>query len=312
MKLKLHLLTPFLIFSIGLCAQKKKVTKPQPDASKIIQLSNSVIDLSNSYSKTLENYKNIASNVQSNVERLVKNPNLTPHAIRCDLTVQSSIQTAYTATLNAAPVFDEKMAIKKNVSEGENNIKSVSKWCTALSNYVSNKDFKEDKKLIKYNQINDSLLSNIKKSEISWRTAGHLASDAGNKAELALLKNSPIASFVIPMKKDLIDLNAVFEMFQTKTPDVNTIKSALSTLKTSIETNKDISKKDTSKLKDAYYKSVYETFYRKCSSATESLNTVTDRLQEKKLDTANIESWFDSASSDYNNAVQSYNTFVSQ
>ncbi len=312
MKLKLHLLTAFLIFSIGLCAQKKKVIKPQPDASKIIQLSNSVIDLSNSYSKALENYKNIASSIHSNVEQLVKNPNLTPHAVKCDLAVHPSIQTAYTTTLNTAPLFDEKMAIKKNVSEGENNIKSVNKWCTALSDYVSNKDFKDDKKLIKYNQINDSLLSNIEKSEISWRAAGHLASNAGNKAEIALLKNSPIASFVIPMKKDLIDLNAIFEMFQTKTPDVNTIKANLNTLKTSIETNKDISKKDTSKLKDVYYKSVYETFYRKCSSATESLNTVTDRLQETKLDTNNIKSWYNSASSDYNNAVQSYNTFVSQ
>lgn len=310
MKLKLHLITPFIFFSIGLCAQKKKVTKTQPDASKIIQLSNSVIDLSNSYSKTLENYNNIRSNVHSNIERLVKNPNLTPHAVKCNLTVQSSILTTYTTALNTSPLFDEKIAIKKNVSEGENNIKSVSKWCSVLSSYVSNKDFKDDQKLIKYNQINDSLLSYIKKSEISWRTAGHLASDAGNKAELVLLKDSPIASFVIPMKKDLIDLNAILYMFQTKNPDINAIKVALSTLKTSIETNKDVSKKDSSKLKDVYYKSVYETFYRKCSSAAESLNTVTNRLQEKKLDT--IMSWFDSATSDYNNAVQSYNTFVSQ
>lgn len=313
MKFKLHFLASILMLSAGIHAQKKKVTKPQSEASKIIQLSNSVIDLSNYYSNSIENYKNLLSSARSNVERVIKNPNLTPYAIKCDLTpVQPGTQNAYATALNNAPIFDEKEAIKKNVSEGENKIKSIDKWCTAMSTYMSNKDFKEDKKLVKYNQISDSLLSNIEKSEISWRTAANLASIAGNKAELVLLKNSPLASFVIPMKKDLNDLNAIFNLFQTKTPDVDAIKSALNTLQTSIETNKNINKKDTTKLKDVYYKNVYETFYLKCSSAAESLNTVTNRLQEKKPDTNNIESWFSSASSDYNEAVKSYNTFVSQ
>lgn len=301
------------MLSAGLYAQKQKTSKQQPDASKIIQLSNSVIQLSNSYSKTLDNYQNLLSSVHYNIEQLTKNPNLTPLAVKCDLIqIQPSINTAYTTSFNASPIFDEKAAIKKNVSEGENNIKSVNEWCITLSNYMANKEFKEDKKLVKYNQINDSLLSNIEKSTTSWRTAGNLASEAGNKAELALLKNSPLASFIIPMKKDLIDLNTVFSMFQTETPDVKSIKASLNAIKTSIETNKDISKKDTAKLKNVYYKNVYETFYQKCSSVVESLNTVTDRLQEKKLDTNNIKSWFDSASADYNGAIKSYNTFVSQ
>lgn len=312
MKLKLHFFAIIAIVSLNVSAQKK-MTKVEMDASKIIQLGNSVIDLGNSYSQSLNNYQNMLKGVHSNMERISKNPNLTPHNVNCNiLSVQARQQTAYTTALKAAPAFDEKAGIEKYVSEGENDIKSIGKWCTMLSSYVSNKEFKEDKDFAKYKEINDSLVSYIGKASASWRMASNLASDAGNKAELILLQGSPIASFVIPMKKDLISLDAIFNMFKTETPDVNAIKSALDSLTESIDKNKDISTKDISKLKDIYYKDVYQTFYRECLSTVKSLITVTDRLQEKEPDADNINSWFGSASGNYGKVIEKYNTFVSQ
>lgn len=312
MKLKLHLFAVLAIISLNVSAQKK-MTKAELDASKIIGLGNSVIDLGNSYSQTLDNYRNMLSGVHSNMERISRNPNMAPMAVKCGiLSVQARQQTAYTAALKAAPVFEEKSDIEKYVLEGEENIKSIGKWCATLSSYVSNKEYKDDSDFAKYKEISDSLFSYIQKSSASWRTASGLASDAGNRAELILLEGSPIASFVIPMKKDLIGLNAIFNMFKTETPDVAAIKSALKALAESINKNKDVSTKDASKLKDIYYKEVYQTFYNKCLSTIKSLNTVTDRLQEPELDTDNINSWFGSASGDYSKAIEVYNTFISQ
>lgn len=312
MKLKLHFIAVLAIISLNVSAQKK-ATKAVLDASKIIQLGNSVIDLGNSYSQTLNSYQNMLNGVYNNMERISRNPNLTPQAVRCNIiAVQVSQQTAYSAALKAAPAFNEKIDIEKYVSEGEYNIKSIGKWCATLSSYVSNKEFKEDKDFVKYKEINDSLVSYIAKASISWRTASNLASDAGNNAELILLESSPIASFVIPMKKDLISLNAIFNMFKTDTPDVNAIKLALDSLTESINKNKDISTKDTYKLRDIYYKEVYLTFYNNCLTTVKSLTTVTDRLQEKELDKDNINSWFSSASGNYSKTVEKYNTFVSQ
>lgn len=312
MKLKLHLIAVLAMISLNVSAQKK-ATKAELDASKIIQLGNSVIDLGNSYSQALNNYQNTLSGVYNNIERIRKNPNMTPHAVRCDIiAVQARQQTAYSTALKAAPAFDEKLSIEKHVLEGENNIKNIGRWCAILSSYVSNKEFKEDNDLIKYKEINDSLVSYIEKSSTSWRIAANLASDAGNRAELILLEGSPIASFVIPMKKDLMSLEAIFNMFKTDTPDINAIRSALNTLTESIDKNKDISTKDTSKLRDIYYKEVYQTFYSNCLSTVKSLMTVTDRLQEQELDKDNINSWFSSASGNYSKTVEKYNTFVSQ
>lgn len=312
MKLKLQVFAILAIISLNVFSQKK-MTRAELDASKIIQFGNSVIDLGNSYSQTLNNYQNMLSGVHNNMERISKNPNITPQAVKCGIiTVQVRQQTAYSAALKAAPAFDEKADIEKYVSEGENDIKNISKWCAVLSSYISNKEFKDDTDFVKYKEINDSLISNLRKASISWRTASGLASDAGDRAELILLEGSPIASFVIPMKKDLISLNVIFNMFKTDTPDVNAIKSALGSLTESINKNKDISTKDMSKLKDIYYKEVYQTFYNKCLSTVKSLVTVTDRLQEKEPDADNINSWFGTASGDYGQAVEKYNAFVSQ
>lgn len=312
MKLKLQFFALLAMLSLGVSAQKK-MTKPELDASKIIQLGNSVIDLGNSYSQTLNNYQNTIKNAHNDIERVSKNPNMTPHTVNCNIiSVQPRQQTAYTDALKAAPVFDEKADIEKHVSEGENNIKAITKWCATLSSYVSNKEFKEDKDLVKYKEISDSLLLYIEKSSASWRAASSLASNAGNRAELVLLAGSPIASFVIPMKKDLMSLDAIFDMFRTENPDTSAIKAALNTLTESIDKNKDINTKDVSKLKDIYYKEVYQTFYNNCLSTIKSLNTVVDRLEEKEPDADNINGWFSSASANYGKTVEKYNTFVSQ
>lgn len=51
------------------------------------------------------------------------------------------------------------------------------------------------------------------------------------------------------MKKDLMSLEAIFNMFKTDTPDVNAIKSALNSLTESIDKNKDINTKEISTTK---------------------------------------------------------------
>ena len=312
MKLKFTILALLATLTISTFAQKKP-TKAELDASKIIQYGNTVIELGNSYTQTLKNYESVLKSAENNLESVTKNPNLSPHFVNCNvISVKASQQTAYNTASKTVQAFPEKSDIDKFVNQGEKDIKSIGVWCTALSEYASKKEYKEDQDLVKYITIRDSLNFHIAQAYTSWMSASKQASIAGNRAELILLEGSRIASFIIPMKKDLNSLKDVFNMINTETPNIDAIKTVLAELKISIDKNKDTSTKDISKLSDIYYKEVYQTFYRKCSSAVESLNTVTSRLQEKEIDVNNINSWFGSASSDYNSAIEEYNKFVSQ
>lgn len=302
-----------LVFStVSLFAQRKS-TKAEIDASHIINYSNTVITFGNAYNGDLKNYIYIIENADYNLSRVLKNPNLQPFAVNCsDFSIQRSQQQEYTKALATVQAFPEKEGMKIAVDQGQNNLKDITTWCKQLSDYFSTKAYQEDADSKQYNLIKDSLTSHVEKAQSSWAEASRLASVAGNKAELVFLEKSPIASFVIPMKKDLIELDAILGNLNNKNIDWTATSEEVKKLSVTLEQNKDISTKDVSKLSDFYYREVYQNYYNNLEECTSYLDKVVTGLQNNPDDTESVSNLYQYVKSYYNKAIENYNTFIKQ
>lgn len=312
MKIKFIFLGLVGLISVSSFAQKR-ATKAEIDASNVIQFGNTVIDLGNFYSETLKNYDGIFSIVEDNIQKLTRNPNVQPFAVNCIRLAQtnSRIEEAYKTEVKKTFTFTEKAELKLLVEKAKADTKNVEKWCTQLSNYFSNKEYSSDTEFKNSYVLVDSLSANIDKARASWRAASNLASDAGSRAELVVLKGSKIADFIIPMKTDLESLRKILEQLQTEHPDVSALKQDINTLDMSIKANKDITNKDVSKLSDVYYKEVYRDFYTNTQACIDYLNSIVLAIETGKIDERTNDQ-FRYMSSKYGEAVGKYNTFVSQ
>lgn len=306
------LLLALCVFSFTAQGQQKN-SPAKINASKIIRMGNSVIDLSNDAVQTLDNYRNMVSTADNNVSRLKSNPNLSPYFV--NYKIYNSDQrknTEYAEASKLAPAFDEKAELISAMTKANADLAEVVKNSEILSNYFSNKEYQSDANFSKYPALKDNTMSSVDKAFASWKAASQLASKAGDKAELLLLKDSKIADFVIPMKTDLIALKAVLVKVGDSQSDLSSLETEISTLKASVDKNKDVSTKDIKKLSDLYYKEVYETFYRKCSQATETLGKLVEILKSGETDGNRLSSFYNNARVAYGDAVDQYNTFVSQ
>lgn len=306
------LLLAFCTLSLTVQGQQKN-SPAKMNASKIIRMSNSVIDLSNDAVQTISSYRSVVSTAEDNVTRLKSNPNQPPFFVNYKLYVPNQKKDAeYEQSSKLAPAFDEKAGLVSAMSSANADMAGMVKATEVLSNYFSNKEYQSDTDFSRYPALRDSVVSVIGRAYDSWRTASQLAAVAGDKAELLLLKDSRIAEFVIPMKTDLIALKAVLVKIGDQQSDLTLLSTDLETLKASVDKNKDISGKDIKKLSDLYYKEVYETFYRKCSQSVETSAKLVEILKGGEKDETRLSSFFNNARSVYSDAVDQYNTFVSQ
>lgn len=300
------------LFSFSANAQQKN-SPAKVNASKIIRMSNSVIILNNENMDVIDSYKQIVVTADNNVKRLKNNDKAQVHFVNYKIYTPNQRSNAeYAEASKIAPAFDEKTALIETMTEANSNMTNMVKWSKALSDYFSNKEYLTDTSFENYPTLKDSTLFYVDKAYSSWRTASQLAATAGDKAELLLLKDSKIADFVIPMKTDLINLKTIFSKIGDPQSDLSSIENDITSLKASIEKNKDISSKDVKKLSDIYYKEVYMTFYSKCTQSVDTLGKLANMLKDGEKDGDSLSSFFASAQSSYGQAIEQYNTFIKQ
>lgn len=312
MKLKLTFLISILMISLSTVAQQKTFTKAELDASNIIKLSNSVIELSNMNRTSADNYQSMLSTAESNMSKLKRNPNIQTFFVNYK-NFQASFgdQKEYNAAYKGAPEFAEKKDIANTISAANKDIKNAIKWATAMSLYFSEKTYLTDTEFAQYPAMQDSLSFYFKKGYNGWSVASRLASQAGNNAELLLLKKSKIADFIIPMKSDLNGLEAIMELFVQDEVDSDQVKTQLSTVSQSIALNKDISTKDVKKLSDIYYKEVFQTFYTKSEATLKAMEAFNQEL-EANPQSARLNSLYSNITTNFRSAVEEYNKFIAQ
>lgn len=312
MKLKLTFLISILMISLSTVAQQKTFTKAELDASNIIKLSNSVIELSNMNRTSADNYQSMLSTAESNMSKLKRNPNIQTFFVNYK-NFQASFgdQKEYNAAYKGAPDFAEKKDIANTISAANKDIENAIKWATAMSQYFSEKTYLTDTEFAQYPAMQDSLSFYFKKGYNAWSVASRLASQAGNNAELLLLKKSKIADFIIPMKSDLNGLETIMELFVQDEVDSDQVKTQLATVSQSIALNKDISTKDVKKLSDIYYKEVFQTFYTKSEATLKAMETFNQELEANPQSTR-LNSLYSNITTNFRSAVEEYNKFIAQ
>ncbi|MBF0574505.1 hypothetical protein [Dysgonomonas sp. GY617] len=312
MRIKLTFMVSMLLMSLMAMSQQKTYTKAELDASNIIRLCNSVIELSNKNRTSADNYKSMLSTAESNLSKLKRNPNVQPFFVNYkNFEACFGDQKEYAAAYKGAPEFAEKKDIANTITLADKNIANAVKWATAMSDYFSEKEYLTDTEFAKYPAMQDSLAFYFQKGYTGWSEASRLASKAGNDAELILLQKSKIAEFIIPMKSDLNALEAILELFNQEAIDSELVKAGISAASKSIAQNKDISTKDVKKLSDVYYKEVFQNFYRKSEEALKAMDALNLELETNpKSDRLN--NLYSSAMSNYRGVVEAYNTFIGQ
>lgn len=312
MKLKLTFLASLLLMSIVVISQQKTYTKAELDASNIIRLCNSVIDLSNKNRTSADNYKSMLSTAESNINKLKRNPNVQPFFVNYkNFQACFGDQKEYQLAYKGAPDFAEKKEISDIIIAADKNIGNAVKWATAMSEYFSEKKFLSDTDFAQYTPMQDSLTLYFQKGYTGWSAASRLASKAGNEAELILLKKSKVAEFIIPMKSDLNALEAIIELLNQDQSDSQQIRTDLSAVSKSINQNKDISTKDVKKLSDIYYKEVFQKFYSNSEETVKAIDALDVEIQSNPQ-SDRLQNLYSYVISSYRSAVEQYNTFVSQ
>ena len=311
MKKLLILLSTFVLATaIPLAAQ----TTAEANASKIIGMTNAVVDLYNEYIPHLKKASEGLDRAVENIDILAENIHRSAHGWNCaNIIVRSDYKETFEKAVKAAPAFPEKTKIQAGIKYIAANNDRLSNHCKALNEYFTKKGYMEDADFEKFQPLYDSLDAAYDDMARAWKTTIDLASEAGDRSELILLKKSPIAQFIIPMKTDLMAASKILEMFREDEIDNTAIQNAITTLKKDIDKNKVLTGKNVANLEKysskpnyiGYYESM-EEFAEYATKLEELLNLSyqTDNEQRRQ---DNISTTYSMLQYKYNSLVENYN-----
>ena len=237
-------------------------TAEEANASKIIDMTNGTIEM---YNKYLSNMKKVREGLEKsaeNIEVLKENINRGAHGFNCSYFGISDVEVSvFQKTVKAAPAFPEKAKIQEAVEFVIANNDEFGKRCSALTDYFNKKQYVDDAGFAKYEELFSSLNDMYSKMSDTWKTATNLASDAGDRSEVILLKKSPIAEFIIPMKEDLARVKKCVDKLYQDDVDVNALKTDIAAIEKAGQKNRSLEGKKVENLKKYSYPSFHTSFY---------------------------------------------------
>ncbi|MFL9483038.1 hypothetical protein ACI6Q2_09705 [Chitinophagaceae bacterium LWZ2-11] len=285
----------------------------EQQAYAVIKYSNAVIDLHNSYIQALQSHQSTLKNTaDENVVKLKRNIKTQPFFVQCDRNELSpESDKANRVTLKNIPAIPEKQNLQQLSAQALAWYDKTNTSCAAVSSYFSNGEYNNDATFAKYVTLKDSMQLSIKQCAYYWREFAQVAADAGDRAELVLLKKNKLAGYVIPMKQSLIAIQQVNNMLSNKDADIDSITAKIASVQALVSQKLNDKNADFSKLNDAYYKEVYFNFYGSCNTSLNNLQRTADKIRAKAPE-QDITGAYKSAGSAYNNAIEKYNTFIKQ
>lgn len=237
----LLLVAGFLSFiSLSVSAQKSApLTKA--NAGKIIEMTNGVIDIYNDQIGEMRDVKDCLERFDRSMEAVSKNPKSSAHGASCTniRVLRNDLLEKMKAKAKLAPAFAEKNDILKGVDDINAEFAIAKERCQQIQNYFSNKKYLEDdKEYSNYVALRDAYIESYKKINTLFNTTMNLATTAGDRAELVILKTHPLASVVIPMKKNLSAVSQVMAKCREDQPDAEAIKADVAAIRKSLEKDK--------------------------------------------------------------------------
>ena len=312
------------LFTINVSAQKKKAKSTRPtaaekNASNIIGYTNTIIDLSNAYSKSYKHYEHMIFMAESEM-RSVKSKNNrfpTKGLSNSDTSaVDKSLYANYAAKLKLAPAtFTGKADILAAVKNADASVQNLYKYSRALNRYFVDKEYEKDSEGYPgYDALVDSINANVARTRRAWDMAARVASKAGSEAENVILKRSPMGEFIIPMKADLALMRELVEdvFSDDENIDWNAISERSVAMKTAFDKVKDGQGKNMNKITSHAKKSEFTGFYNSGIRFAEGVELLAKVMNDAKSSDDYKERTFKEVSSRYSDMIKSYNYFATE
>lgn len=227
--------------SLTVSAQTKSAPLTKANAGKIIEMTNAVIDIYNDQLREIKDVRECLERFDNSMEAVSANPKSSAHGASCAniRVLRSDLLEKMQAKAKLAPAFAEKNDILKGMDEVNKEFATVKERCQEIQTYFSTKKYLEDDKdYTNYTTLRDAYIDSYKKISTLFNTTMNLASAAGDRAELVILKTHPLASVVMPMKNNLIAVSQLMNKCRADEPDADAIKADVAAIRKSLEKNK--------------------------------------------------------------------------
>jgi hypothetical protein len=294
----------------GLKAQNKADLK----TVQLIRLSNAVIKLSNLYLDKYEEYNDMLKYGNRLYEQLKNNADPQPvtFAGSGSFPVDLAMYIEYDEAMADIPnKTEEKQLIAAAVKTAKEHVVSLEKWGKDMKRYFESRTFDRDR-FLGYFIICDSLEHYLHQTRSAWKAASRTASEAGEEAEMKLLKKKPLAPFIIPMKNDMKSsrniLNDLYDMAIESSPDYIALKTSLNIFRSYLDRHRDLSRKNISSI--APHITFYVDYYNKMDRLADMLDALLNELLQANRNVDRINALYRDVDRCHNEAVDSFNDFV--
>jgi hypothetical protein len=282
------LFTILFITVINISAQKKAAAPAltKASANKIIEMTNCVVDIYNDQLSEIRDVRDCLERLENSMNAIAENPNGTAFGASCAniRALRSDLVDEMKQKAALAPSFTEKQAILEGVDRVNKEFETAKVRCINVQTYFSSKKYKEDDKDYSgYVALRDTFVASYKNINSLFDKTMNLASTAGDKAELVILKTHPLAPVVVPMKSNLSAVSRLMSNCRADEPDAEAIKANIAAIRKSLEKDKVM----TPAIKTALTKSqngqdLFERFYEYTEDALKKADTFVEFLDPKK------------------------------
>ncbi len=290
-----------------------KAQTSEASASKIVEVTNHVVDMYNSYLSNLKKVRNGLDIAASNHEALSENIERSAQSWDCAyIILRSDYRESFEKAIATTSAFPEKTAIQAGIKYVNENTERLSKSCADFKDYFVQKAYKQDTDWKKFDELYKNMETAYLDVSGMWSKTIRLASEAGDRAELVLLSSSPIAEFIIPMKTDLSLSSKILSRFSEEVIDNDAIKKDIKTLKQNIAKNRVLTGKNVANLEKYSSKPNYDGYYQmmddfvELATKLESLMNPANTMDEEERN-QQIENTYSMISYKYNSLVENYN-----
>lgn len=307
----MRILFAVVSFTFAFSAVTFSLPAESNDPRKIVELTNTVVAIGNAYSSTYRNYKTFLDNCEKAYERYTAR--YSGEAVKIGgggpFYIPAVLFQNYTGALAHVPGdWNGREPVERAVAYARDTTAMLENAVTALRNYFEQGRFARDE-FKSYNALHEGVLHYFEATRRSWNRAVSISIDAAREAELELLRDSPRAGFLIPMKTDLDALSAlVLDIFGMAEDDYNFAPYILrnDNLRASIEKNRSVGDKNQS---DKTAVTNYTMFYEYIANAAKALSSLMAELSRDAPNGNMVKIYVDQVNSSYEAAIQRYNNF---
>lgn len=276
-------------------------------ASRVIEYTNLVVDMANSHNAYL---KDILGNTEK-IEKALKNPEdkfgfiriIHPHVTRFTVNNMNGVTIE-----NPVPELgkENQAYFKTQVAQYNAKFEKMNADYKQLRDYLTAQDYKDDKGTKGYALI-DTIRSTVQNLYTGKIVLMKKVNEIADAAEIVVLKDSPLKSYIIAMKTDMKNIRNFVDLLSDNANSYTKISAQAQAGFTALENaqakNAGLNIENAKMAnKEGNYKNFYESFH---NLLLRTKKTLRDAGQSGKLTSSDIEG----LDSGYDGLIRNYNYF---